>query len=445
MNLHRLLAENMARFGTKNLPGSTIRTILNEGYSAGAQVAKLDATEINAKDGATPAIAQYLGKYASTNIKTMGGQSNTMTWVAAHALCYATYNWAQTDKEVKKLQNKANQIIQFGNIWNAIGGSELFTAQGDSGTALQKLVVDKASELTTQITYNNTKVDIYPSPAYPNMVATVGRAFDDVVNNVGKQTQSPYNALIMYMNTFNLQNISDDAPDFTQYVLSDMLTAENFVDMQVTVSANNKIYVYTPGTKTPDVAGKELTTTTVGASAPVPKQYDVSFESDSTAIPANDSEVARAVQDAITMFPDGNITNITVVSSASPEYNERGGGPKTLADYGQTPITGTGDPGAGTGFIGKNIKLAYDRGVSFMAALNAGLEAQGKPAVSGYTIKWQISDKGGSKEPGRYAEVQWEKAGSKGTEVPGVKSTGTQGTTTGGIATFDITQHEFTF
>jgi hypothetical protein len=215
--------------------------------------------------------------------------------------------------------------------------------------------------------------------------------------------------------------------------------------MQVTVSANNRIYVYTPGTKTPDVAGKELTTTTVGASAPVPKQYDVSFESDSTAIPANDSEVARAVQDAITMFPDGNITNITVVSSASPEYNERGGGPKTLADYGQTPITGTGDPGAGTGFIGKNIKLAYDRGVSFMAALNAGLEAQGKPAVSGYTINWQISDKGGSKEPGRYAEVQWEKAGSKGTEVPGVKSTGTQGTTTGGIATFDITQHEFTF
>jgi hypothetical protein len=80
-----------------------------------------------------------------------------------------------------------------------------------------------------------------------------------------------------------------------------------------------------------------------------------------------------------------------------------------------------------------------------MTALNAGLEAQGKPAITGYTVNWQISDKGGSKVPGRYAEVQWEKAGSKGTEVPGAKSTGTVGATTGGKATFNMTQHEFSW
>jgi hypothetical protein len=223
-----------------------------------------------------------------------------------------------------------------------------------------------------------------------------------------------------------------------------MIDANQYADLQKTVSAVNKIYVYTPGTKIPNVAGKELTSTTVGASAPVPKQYDVSFDSGVATIPANDAEVATAVQDAIAMFPDGNISNLTVVSSASPEYNKNAGGPSSMADYGQN-TTGTGDPGAGTDNISKNKKLAYDRGVSFMTALNAGLAAQGKPEITGYTINWQISDKGGVKVPGRYAEVQWEKAGSKGTEVPGAKSTGTVGAKTSGIATFNITQHEFSW
>jgi hypothetical protein len=443
MNLHRLLAENMARFGTKNLSGPAFRTILNEGYAAGDQIANVSNTidvVYDPQSGVTAAIAQYLGKYSSTQIEYNGSPGN-LTYQAMLALGHATYATIQSDKEINKLYRKeATNVIELNDVINLLTGG--VRSSGGQGN-VQEALITKASELTKNITYSNTTVDIYPSPLDPKLVATVGYVTAFGVTLAGKTTRgSGYGSILKYLNGFNILNVNES--DFTQYILSDMITAENFIDMQLTVSANNRIYAYTAGTKQPDVAGKELTSTTVGASAPVSKQYDVSFDTGVATIPANDAEVAKAVQDAIAMFPDGNISNLTVVSSASPEYNSAQGGPKTLADYGQN-TTGTGDPGAGTDNIAKNKKLAYDRGVSFMTALNAGLEAQGKPAITGYTVNWQISDKGGSKVPGRYAEVQWEKAGSKGTEVPGAKSTGTVGATTGGKATFNMTQHEFSW
>lgn len=441
MNLHRLLAENMARFGTKNLSAPSLRTILNEGYAAGAQLPRVETFQIDAASGATPAIAQYLGKYASTKIQNNNG-TGTLSYYAMLALSFATYAAAKADKEIAKVDKNIRVAWGPDEVWKALLGDYIVAGQGESGDKLGAAVIAKGSEITKTITYNNTTIDVYPGVKDPKRVATVGRQDGYQVNNPGVQSSSGYSSLIGYLNSFNTLNIEDD--DFTQYVLSDMMTAENFVDLQIVVSANNRIYIYTAGTKKPDVAGKELTSTTVGASAPVPKQYDVSFDSGVATIPANDAEVAKAVQDAIAMFPDGNISNLTVVSSASPEYNKNAGGPTSMADYGQN-TTGAGDPGAGTDDISKNKKLAYDRGVSFMNALNAGLEAQGKPAVTGYTINWQISDKGGSKVPGRYAEVQWEKAGSKGTEVPGAKSTGTAGAATDGRATYNITQHEFSW
>ena len=445
MNLERLLAENMARFGTKNLSKATLRTLLNEAYAAGANVSEFQGIPKESPEGGNPAIAQYLGKYASTKIQHMRS-TGTLVFDALMALTYATLAAVKTDKALIKLQKGKDRPLNYDDVYQFIKGSAnsgVYDGNGTTGQAIQQAVIAKAGELTTQVTYNNTSVDIYPGVTNPKSIATVGRAMNLQVIKPGTQVASSYDGLMKYMNTFNQANVMEG--DFTQYVLSDMVNTQQFVDLQITVSANNNLYVYTPGTKSPDVADKELTSTTVGASAPVSKQYDVSFDSDSSAIPAGDTEVAKAVQDAIAMFPDGNISNLTVVSSASPEYNKANGGPATLADYGQTPTSGTGDPGAGTTNIAKNIKLAYDRGVSFMNALNAGLEAQGKPAVTGCTVNWQISDKGGSKVPGRFTNVQWEKAGSKGTEVPGAKSTGVAGATTDGKATFNMTQHQFSW
>jgi hypothetical protein len=452
MNLERLLAENMIRFNTKNVNGAMLRTLLNEGYIAGAQVStQASLGGIKGDSSTNSNINTYLGKYASTKIVYGQGIYETLATPAMNALTYATIASIQTDKAVQKLLKSVNKsatfyqaeteemrnTLTYGGQYGGFSGGETVTQE------LQRV----AAELTKNITYTTQVVDIYPPPpGIKGQVATVGKAATEYVDSAGKQTTSGYDALYRYMNAFNLYNtaVSNTAPDYTQYVLSDMVDANQYVDMQKTVSAINKIYVYTPGTKSPNVADKSVASTTVGATQPVAKDYDVSFDSGVATIPANDSEVAKAVQDAIAMFPDGNISNLTVLSSASPEYNSKSGGPSTLADYGQN-TTGTSDPGAGTDNVSKNKKLAYDRGVSFMTALNAGLAAQGKPEITGYTINWQISDKGGVKVPGRYAQVQWEKAGTPGTAVTKTTATGTAGTTTGGQASYNMTQHEFSW
>jgi hypothetical protein len=452
MNLERLLAENMIRFNTKNVNGAILRTLLNEEYIAGAKVSTQNSLgNIKGNSSINSNINTYLGKYVSTKIGYGNGLSETLATPAMNALTYATIASIQTDKAVQKLLKSVNKSATFYQaeteaMRNALTDGSEFSGFSGGNTVIQELQ-RVAAELTKNITYTTQVVDIYPPPpGIQGQVATVGAVKSEYVDSAGKQKASGYRPLYLYMNAFNLYNtaVSNTAPDYTQYVLSDMIDANQYVDFQKTVSAINKIYVYTPGTKSPNVADKDVASTTVGATQPVAKDYDVSFDSGVATIPANDAEVAKAVQDAIAMFPDGNISNLTVVSSASPEYNKDAGGPSSMADYGQN-TTGTGDPGAGTDNIAKNKKLAYDRGVSFMTALNAGLAAQGKPEITGYTINWQISDKGGVKVPGRYAQVQWEKAGTPGTAVTTTTATGTAGTTTGGQASYNMTQHEFSW
>lgn len=439
MNLQRLLAENMARFGTKNLSTDTLRTILNEGATAGSQpeASFIDGrgVTLEAMSGFNNTIGTWLQPYNNIKMPNAGGMDSVGD-AAIGALTMATFAKISTDKKLVKQLGVRNTPS---NIF------ELMCGVFGSTDKIEESLRTTAAEVTKQITYAVTKVDVYPSPKVAGHVATLGRVVDSGVIDQQEQVNTDYKRLSQYLNDFNMGNVLNNATDYTQYNLSTMLDQNNFVNLLTTGVEANKLIVYTTGDKVPAKAGKELTSTTVGASAPVPKQYDVSFDTGVATIPANDTEVNRAVQDAIAMFPDGNITNLTVVSSASPEFNSAKGGPRTLADYGQTPTSGKGDPGAGTTDIAKNIKLAYDRGVNFMNALNAGLEAQGKPAVSGYTINWQISDKGGKKVPGRYAEVQWEKAGSKGTAVPGAKSTGAVGADVNLKNTFNYNMHTFSW
>jgi hypothetical protein len=222
-----------------------------------------------------------------------------------------------------------------------------------------------------------------------------------------------------------------------------MLDSNNYVDLLNAGIAANSVIVYTKSIYAPGQANKEIGTTTQGATAPIDKNYDVSFEQGKSAVPTNDSEVAKAVADAIAMFPDGNITNLSIVSSASPEYGVITNVPGWEKSY-PKGITGTGNPGNGTDDASRNIKLAYDRGVNFVAAINAGLVAQGKPEIQGYNINWQISDKDGTKVPGRYAKVLWSKAGTPGKDVINLDNTGKAGTVISGRETYTIYQHIFT-
>ena len=420
--MKNILAENLLRFGVKNLDKSLTRTFLNEGLKPGELG---DYTTVDLNDWPTE-IGSNFAKYS--NIKVRDFKSGATFF--AGAMIAAIYEKYAKDKKLQK------------QGFNALSSNiELITLVADS------------------IEYSNQAVEVFPSPKVPTQVATIGTVngrqsgYNPTPVKGTATVSSEYVKVIKFLNRFNFTNVTNvqaylagyKQPDYTQYDLSEMVDSFNYVNLYKTTMATKSLIWYTPTNKQPNVAGKETGTEVVGAQAPQPKSYDVSFETDSSNIPANDPEVAKAVQDAIAMFPDGNISNLTVISSASPEYNNRAGGPKTLADYGQTPLSGTGKPAAGTDFKSKNIELAYNRGVSFMNALNAGLTAQGKPQVANYTIQWQISDKGGVKVPGRFAQVNWEKAGTPGKEGGTMQSTGTEGDVISGKETFTIFQHKFTW
>jgi hypothetical protein len=424
--MKNILAENLLRFGVKNLNESLVRTLLNEGIKAGDAVATMSPTKVDQTDWTSEMAGMFSNYKALKAPRSVSGD----TFFAAAMVAAFNQQWMSNKKFQKQFST---------------AGSTIFSNNPEYAQQMM--------QIASSIQYNKQSVNVYPAPTAPTTVATIGRIKDTSQAMVQRvdQSYSSYMGIIAYMNSFNLENVSNYktyvtageqfAPDFTQYDLTQMVDQNNYVNLFQTSIAANSLIFYTQGDKIPNTADKETGTQVVGAQAPQPKAYDVSFETDSANIPTNDPEVAKAVQDAIAMFPDGNISNLTVISSASPEYNSRGGGPRTLADYGQKPVTGTGKPAAGTDNISKNIELAYNRGVSFMNSLNAGLKAQGKPEVTNYTVQWQISDKGGVKVPGRFAQVNWEKAGTPGKEVGTMKSTGTIGDTVSGKATFNIFQH----
>jgi hypothetical protein len=430
MNLQKLLAENMVRFGVKNLNAQSHKTLLNEGVKPGGVVEDQPNLVLNYIGGAETAITRALAKVSKPNYNAA-----ILAVGAGFANIAAKTKGLRYDQK-SKLNGQHEGIIGF--LTGTQSPSENF-AYND------KKLEEKAVEALIQscnFTYKRDDVSVYPGPR--GGVATLGRVEYSrgfTVNDQGRQKGSNYDNLISYLNRFNIGNVITG--DFTQYNLSSMLDSNNYVDLLNAQVATNAIYVYTKSTYAPGVANKEISTTTQGATAPIDKNYDVSFEQGKFEVPTNDSEVARAVADAIAMFPDGNISNLSIVSSASPEYGVITNVPGWEKSY-PKGITGTGNPGNGTDDASRNIKLAYDRGVNFVAAINAGLAAQGKSEIQGYNINWQISDKDGTKVPGRYAKVLWSKAGTPGKDVTDLDNTGKAGTNTYGKETYTIYQHVFT-
>ena len=436
MNLEKLLAANMIRFGVKNLNEQLRKTLLNEGVVAGGAVEPEPVLEFGYTGAAKNLIDKILQPYTSDPI---------LKAAAITALATSCKNVASTDKSLRKASLKT-------------------TADGISlllGELPYGVDAAKADQIigSANFEYTRTEVDVYPAigagdpkvfgPPSANAGATYVATMGTInannkygpVAKTGVQTYTNYGWLPRYLNCFNLTNTTTN--DYTQYRLDTMLDSNNFVNYLKTEVATNSVIVYTETTKVPDLAGKNVGTTTQGATAPIDKVYDVNFAQSVATVPPNDAEVARAIKDAIAMFPDGNISNLSVVSSASPEY----GAIKNVTGWEKSypkGVTGTGNPGNGTDDASKNIKLAYDRGVNFVAAINAGLVAQGKPEMVNTTSNWKISDKDGTKVPGRYAKVLWSKAGTPGTDVTKMDNTGKTGDVTSGKETYTIFQHVFT-
>ena len=438
MNLQKLLAENMIRFGVKNLNEQLYKTLLNEGLKPGDPVTPTVALELDTDFNlsAKTELTSKFGKYGKNKVLS----SAALLAVAAGATKLSAVN--------KSINKQHRNVISFVNL---LAGNE---DRGGFEGPKELAAVDAILQKSANFTYEVTSIAVYPDPRGTGFVATLGKTGDSPgrindfsaatleVSNQGKQISSRYATLIKYLSQFNLSNVSDG--DFTQYRLSSMLDAENYVDLLKAEVASNTVIVYTATTNNPDEANKAVNTTTQGAAEPIDKLYNVNFAQKIATVPPNDSEVGKAVADAIAMFPDGNITNLSIVSSASPEYGAITNVPGWEKSY-PKGITGTGNPGNGTDDASKNIKLAYDRGVNFVAAISAGLAAQGKPEISNPTINWQISDKGGSRiSLGRYANVLWSKAGTPGKDVTNVANTGTTGEKISGGKTYTIFQHVFT-
>jgi len=432
MNLEKLLAANMVRFGVKNLNEQLQKTLLNEGLKPGENAPQYTTLNLGYTGDAETLLKQKVTKYTKDPLKS----------AAILAVIAGGANASTKNKQLNKLAldvTKWKDVVEYGTI----------PYKADPA------VIDQILVQSANFTYEVTEVSVYPKPNSES-VATIGTvgAYEaqindfgggpggDSIKNQGEQLGSKYGAIIRYFNNFNLGNVTGG--DFTQYRLSSMVDSNNYVNLLTSEVATNTIIVYTATTKNPNTAGKEIDVTKQGASAPIDKMYDVSFAAGVATVPPNDAEVTKAVADAIAMFPDGNISNLTIVSSASPEFNSKQGGPATLADYGTTPVTGTGQPNVGNDNIGRNIKLAYDRGVNFVAAINAGLAAQGKPEISNFTINWQISDNGGKLVAGRYANILWSKAGAPGKDVTKLDNTGKTSDVKSGRATYTIYQHVFT-
>lgn len=427
----------MIRFGVKNLNEQLYKTLLNEGRSPGAEVdggfvLVLDTNAILrvGKLNSVTVLSQKIGKY---------GKNKVLASAALLAVAAGAANLSIGNKSITKQRRNLGTFSQL-----LIGGGADFG--GFEGTK-ELAAVDAILQKSANFTYEVNPIAVYPDPGGTGFVATLGRtgtnrgAKDEVIHQ-GRQFSTSYGSLIKYLSQFNLSNVAEG--DFTQYRLSSMLDAENYVDLLKAEVATNTVIVYTATANTPNNANKSVNTTTQGAEAPIDKIYDVNFTAGVATVPANDSEVGKAVADAIAMFPDGNITNLSIVSSASPEYGAITNVPGWENSY-TKGITGTGNPGNGTDDASKNIKLAYDRGVNFVAAISAGLAAQGKPEISNPTINWQISDKGGSRiSLGRYANVLWSKAGTPGNDVTNVANTGTTGQNPSGGKTYTIFQHVFT-
>jgi hypothetical protein len=168
-------------------------------------------------------------------------------------------------------------------------------------------------------------------------------------------------------------------------------------------------------------ASKQIETSTkvIGAELPVDGKVDINFEAGKFDIPAGDmAKIAGLVKIIQSKIGDKKVDLFQLTSSASPEWGNK----ETMASYKGKLTSGSGKPAAGTDFAAKNAMLAYNRGISLMTELNKQLKAAGHQGFPSYNVNWQISDKGGPSNTGRFVDLNIEKNGAAGKTVTTNKS-----------------------
>jgi hypothetical protein len=266
------------------------------------------------------------------------------------------------------------------------------------------------------------------------------------VENLGEESSTDYDSILRFMNTYNLK-AKGHGSSLGQYDG----TADNFTngyfDFEKTPGANgvgDPLIFFVPSvTEAASATRSEEEIKTEIAGIPAEKQQaDVGFETLSSKLTAaGETQVAALAKTIAERFKNKKVETFELISSASPEYNALKGGPSKLEDYttNSKPTSGKGAPTAPTtnaasDYYYQNAKLAYDRGVSFMTALNANLATLKMPTFTNYQINWQIANQGGPNNDGRYVDLNLLTNETKATVKTETVISGstTAGATTGG-------------
>ena len=236
------------------------------------------------------------------------------------------------------------------------------------------------------------------------------------------QTRSSYKKTKLYMNCFNTVAAIQGG---VLYGSEDQLTENGYLNLLEAEGGGVRltIFVDTKEGKGKVEKSEETETKRVGYEPALKGTADVAFKNGSYKIsddPQGQTKIDALAKVIAEKFEGKTFDTFNLISSASPVWS----GKETMANYAGKPTKGTGDPGEGNDFATKNYKLAYNRGLAIMKALNVSLKKLGHAGIPNYTVTWQISDKGGPENTGRYVDLLISSPENQGKEVTTTKVSG---------------------
>lgn len=274
--------------------------------------------------------------------------------------------------------------------------------------------------------------DITLTPNPEGGIYTIGRVASGSatsISNEGRDSTSGYQSLKKYVNHFNLAQFASglgndeyDKNSVGENGFFDFGKAPSTPGASLVIFADS---TYEGGSVE---RSEEEVVDVVGAETAEIGQADIKFQQatlekgGATILPSEAPKIEALAKTIQEKFAGKTINNFELLSSASPEYGAIKNAQGWESNYSKT--TGVGDPGAGTDDATNNMKLAYERGVSFMTALNTKLNEMGHPGFATYQIKWQIAAQGGPANDGRFVDLQISTNEKKGTVVKNTDVTG---------------------
>jgi hypothetical protein len=308
---------------------------------------------------------------------------------------------------VNKINTNLDRLEAFGALLVGIaqyaGDEDLIKNDGKYSANKVDSIIEKFN-ITSQ---PGTKVQLYGAAA--DKIDTIGKVNSDSVTETDKRKTSSLSAICAYINMFNLTNWA--VGNFTQYDPTKIVDKDNIVDLTGsgggTVKESGYLMLVSPASAS--VTGGSVTTTTetpqgkeaqTGTTEIAFTALSADTDDKGLKVDANHPKVKEIGDKIISYLGDNGVADsMTLISSASPEYNSGKGGPSKLEDYAakKKPTSGTAAPASVVDDYDKNAKLAYDRGVTFRNALAAYLG--GHVNATNIAISWKISldEPGGGK------------------------------------------------